>query len=188
MRPKMITQIIRKLFFCVADVRAIGNLIPWLLMCVIGAFTESTLWRRRITQTNSCQKTLCNRCPVQLGNYFPNNKNVCVIILGLIVVTNAKRASAIPAWNLVLPSVGIPCPTFDQHAASRFCDFLTTTVVSKLIADRPCFRGKPISITDAESYCQKNSFQLQRQVCGNVSSKSLITDTESLLISHLGPS
>ena len=40
-----------------------------------------------ITQKNSCQKALCNRCPVQLGNYFPNNKNVCVIILGPIVWT-----------------------------------------------------------------------------------------------------
>ena len=38
--------------------------IPRQLMCVIGAFTESTLWRRRITPNNSCQKALCNRCPV----------------------------------------------------------------------------------------------------------------------------
>ena len=31
----------------------------------------------RITQNHSCQKALCNRCSVQLGNYFPNHKN-CV--------------------------------------------------------------------------------------------------------------
>ena len=28
MRPEMITQIIRKQFFCVTDARAIGKLIP----------------------------------------------------------------------------------------------------------------------------------------------------------------
>ena len=27
---------------------------------------------------NSWQTALCNRCPVQLGNEFPNNNNVCV--------------------------------------------------------------------------------------------------------------
>ena len=43
MRPEMITQIIRKQFFCVTNVRAIGKLIPRQLICVIGTFTESTL-------------------------------------------------------------------------------------------------------------------------------------------------
>ena len=33
-------------------------------------------------KNNSCQKTLCNRCPVQLGLSFPNCKNLRVIILG----------------------------------------------------------------------------------------------------------
>ena len=35
-------------------------------------------------------------------------------------------------------------------------------------------------ILDTES-CQKNSFPLQRQICGDVSRKSLITDADSLL-------
>ena len=34
----------------------------------------STLWRHRVTQKNSWQKALCNRCPVQLGNWFSNNQ------------------------------------------------------------------------------------------------------------------
>ena len=42
MGPEMITQIIRKPFFCVADVHVIGKLIPRQFMCVIGAFTESS--------------------------------------------------------------------------------------------------------------------------------------------------
>ena len=64
MRPEMITQIIRKQFFCVTDVCAIGKLIPRQLMCVIGAFTENTFKGAPITQENSCQKAMCNRCPV----------------------------------------------------------------------------------------------------------------------------
>ena len=68
LRPEMITQMIRKPFFCVTDVRAIGKLIPKQLMCVIGAFTENStkyLYEgARITQNNSCQKAPCNRCPV----------------------------------------------------------------------------------------------------------------------------
>ena len=43
MRPEMITQIIRKQFFCVTNARAIGKLIPRQLICVIGTFAESTL-------------------------------------------------------------------------------------------------------------------------------------------------
>ena len=39
----MITQVIRKQFFCVTDVHVIGKLIPRQLMCVIVAVTESTL-------------------------------------------------------------------------------------------------------------------------------------------------
>ena len=39
------TQTTQKQSVCVTDVRLIGKLIPWQLMCVIGAFTEST-WRR----------------------------------------------------------------------------------------------------------------------------------------------
>ena len=64
MGPEMITQIIRKQFFCVTDVCVIGKLIPRQLMCVIGASTESTLCKRPITQKNSCPNALCNRCPV----------------------------------------------------------------------------------------------------------------------------
>ena len=36
----MITQIIRKQFFCVTDVRAIGQLIPRELFCVIGIYRK----------------------------------------------------------------------------------------------------------------------------------------------------
>ena len=46
-------------------------------MCVIGAFAEGTHASARITQQNSCQKALCNRCSVYLGNELPNNK-MCV--------------------------------------------------------------------------------------------------------------
>ena len=45
------------------------------------------------------------------------------------------------------------------------------------------FRGTLIS-SYTESCCHKNSCTLQRQICGNVSRKSLITDTDSLLNSH----
>ena len=38
----MNTQIIRKRLFCVTGVSVIGELIPRQLMCVTGAFTEST--------------------------------------------------------------------------------------------------------------------------------------------------
>ena len=44
--------------------RAIGKLIPRQLLCAIGTRAESTLWKARTTQNNSCQKALCNRCPV----------------------------------------------------------------------------------------------------------------------------
>ena len=43
----MIRLMIRKQFFCVADVRAIGKLIPREFLCGIGGggVTEGTLWR-----------------------------------------------------------------------------------------------------------------------------------------------
>ena len=43
MRPDMIAQILRKQCFRVTEVRAIGKLNPRQFMCVIDAFTESTL-------------------------------------------------------------------------------------------------------------------------------------------------
>ena len=43
MRPEMITQIIRKQFFCVTDVLAIGKLTLREFLCVIGTLTENTL-------------------------------------------------------------------------------------------------------------------------------------------------
>ena len=39
----MITQTIQKHFFSVADVSVIGKLIPRQFLCVIDAFTESSL-------------------------------------------------------------------------------------------------------------------------------------------------
>ena len=65
MRPEMITQIIRKQFFCVTDVCVIAKVIPRQLMCVIGAFTEIAFIGARIThKKKSSQKAMCNRCPV----------------------------------------------------------------------------------------------------------------------------
>ena len=72
-RPKMITQTIRKQFFCVTDVRSTGKLLPRQLMCVIGAFAENTFIGARITQKNSCQKAMCNRCTVQFGKLIPKS-------------------------------------------------------------------------------------------------------------------
>ena len=40
---EMITQMILKQFFCVTDARVIGKVLRRQFMCVIGAFTESTL-------------------------------------------------------------------------------------------------------------------------------------------------
>ena len=40
MRPEMITQIIRKQFFCVTDVCVIGKLIPREFFCVIGVYRK----------------------------------------------------------------------------------------------------------------------------------------------------
>ena len=68
---QMITQMIRKRFFCVTDVHVIWKLIPRQFMCVIGAFTESTLWRRPNKTKNSCQKALCNRCPLLSKKSIP---------------------------------------------------------------------------------------------------------------------
>ena len=39
-RPEMITQIIRKQFFCVTDVCVIGKLIPREFFCVIGIYRK----------------------------------------------------------------------------------------------------------------------------------------------------
>ena len=60
----MITQIIRKQFFCVTDVRVIGKLIPREFFCVIGVYIKYHMEAPKVTQKNSFQKALCNRCPV----------------------------------------------------------------------------------------------------------------------------
>ena len=65
LRPETITNIVRKQLFCVTDVRAIGKVIPRQLMCVMGTFTGSTLWRRpdytRIPARKPCvTDALCN--------------------------------------------------------------------------------------------------------------------------------
>ena len=75
MGPEMITQMIWKQFWCVTDVCAIGKFIPRQPMCVIGTFTQSTLWRCRITQIIPARKP----CPVQLEINSQIIKCVCVI-------------------------------------------------------------------------------------------------------------
>ena len=64
----MITQIIRKQFFCVTDVHVIGILILRQLLCD-WRIHKNTYESARITQ-KKCQKALCNRCPVQLRNHY----------------------------------------------------------------------------------------------------------------------
>ena len=52
-------------------------------MCVWLAHAQKVPCRgTQITLKKSCQKSLCKRCPVQLGNELSHAKNVCVIILG----------------------------------------------------------------------------------------------------------
>ena len=65
MRPEMITQMIRKQFFCVTNVCAIRKLIPRQIMCVVGALTENSFIGARITQRIPARKpcvtdVLCN--------------------------------------------------------------------------------------------------------------------------------
>ena len=60
----MKTQIIRKQFVCVTDVCVIGQLSSREFLCVIGASQEVPYGGTRITQNNSYQKALCNKCPV----------------------------------------------------------------------------------------------------------------------------
>ena len=78
MRPEMITQIVWKQFFRVANVRVIRTLLPRQCLCVISAFTESTLWRRpNYTKQIPAQKAPCNRCLARLGNHSRKIK-MCV--------------------------------------------------------------------------------------------------------------
>ena len=48
-----------------------------------------------------------------------------------------------------------------------------------MITDRRFCRGQLIPIADTDLICQKKYFPLQRQICGNVGRKSLITGTDS---------
>ena len=67
MRPEMITQIIRKQFFCVTDVCVcvIGKLIPREFFCVIGVYRkyhmEAPKLHKRIPARKLCvTDVLCN--------------------------------------------------------------------------------------------------------------------------------
>ena len=66
-RPEMITQIIRKQFFYVTDVCNWKINSQRILLCN-WHLQKVPHGGALITQKNSCQKALCNRCPVQLGN------------------------------------------------------------------------------------------------------------------------
>ena len=81
----MITHIIQKQFFCVTDVRAIGKFIPRKLLCVLHAFTESTLWRRPNYTKEFLAGSAVQQMSCAIGHEFPPKINVCVIILGPIV-------------------------------------------------------------------------------------------------------
>ena len=71
-------------------------------------------------------------------------------------------------------------PLFLLLGRERCGDRMPTT--SKMITDRHSFWGQITPITDTDSCCpKKKSFPLQRQICGNVCRKSLITDTDSPL-------
>ena len=63
-RPEMITQTIRKHFFCVTDLCVIGKFIPRPLMCVIGAFAKVPYEGAELHKIIPGQKALCNGCPV----------------------------------------------------------------------------------------------------------------------------
>ena len=54
------------------------------------------------------------------------------------------------------------------------------TPVSNVITDRQFSVDKSFPVADTESCCQKNSSPLQRQICRNVSRKSLTTDADSV--------
>ena len=65
MRPERITQIIRKQFFCVTDVRAIGKLFPENSFCVIGVYRkyhmEAPKLHKKIPARKLCvTDVLCN--------------------------------------------------------------------------------------------------------------------------------
>ena len=64
MRPEMITQIIRKQFFSVTDVCAIGKINSQRILLCNWHLQKVPHGGALITQNNSCQKALCNRCPV----------------------------------------------------------------------------------------------------------------------------
>ena len=74
-RPEMITQIIRKQFFCVTDVCNWKINSQRILLCN-WHLQKVPHGGALITQNDSCQRALCNRCPVQL-EINPHIKNVC---------------------------------------------------------------------------------------------------------------
>ena len=89
MRPEMKPQIFRKQFICVTDVCAIAKLTPRELLWKLASQTVP-YGGTQVTQNSSCQKALCNRCPVQLGDEFWNSR-MCVIMLGPIVAGKGDR-------------------------------------------------------------------------------------------------
>ena len=82
MRPEMITQTIwRKEFFCVADVLVIGKCNSQSILVCNWRSQKGPCRGAQIAQNTSCQKAVSNKCPVELKYYFPNNKNLRVVIL-----------------------------------------------------------------------------------------------------------
>ena len=82
--------------------------------------------------------------------------------------------------------------------ANTFCRRLSlqlqcrsTTARLLTVVSNYCYRQIPFpggSYVQLQIRCKKNYFPLQRQICGNVNTKSLITDTDSLSNSNYFPS
>ena len=66
--PDMFTQMVRKQFFSVTDVHVIGKINSQTILVCDWYSHKIPNGGVRMTQNKSIQKTLCNRCPVQLGN------------------------------------------------------------------------------------------------------------------------
>ena len=92
---------------------AISKLIPREFLCN-WRLQKVPYGGTRITQNNTCQKALCDRCPARKvcvtdvlrnqENKFPNNKNMCLIILGPIhpsrkLLWNEFRIHVLCNWN-----------------------------------------------------------------------------------------
>ena len=68
------------------DVCVIGNNSQRALVCNWRVHRKYRMEAPELHKINSGQKALCNRCPAQLGNLFPNHKDVCVCVIILVPI------------------------------------------------------------------------------------------------------